>query len=463
MLEILLRYAFTLDFSPFESAGVAAEHAPIEDPVIQSLIKDQLSDEVISLHADAELLCKVKHKKFSRHDPDIVQWLCQGTALLVKLLGYMIHLKDDASLVLALKLLKNIVDDSLQIISSYQLDFSPEYGRDPRLDWRQIRKLKENIQLLLYRIHWEKPELDQVTAAITNAAFSCSLRKALFLDDIPVLEELLTSSVVMELWQSGKLEILAQGLSPLWPLRKPQIVELLLEHGYKNLLDEPVEEGYPPLCYAAAQGWKEEVLALLALGADVNAVRLGWNETPLFAAAGSSEENADDIIKILLAHGADPRISDGFDCLPWRYVIERHPLRALRLRAAQAEIDINEEYLKFAKTKQEEKFVIAVSASPHVEEKRSARHLPITFFSPQDKEAKLGKANPIQVKLGIKACAIPLPLCMMAEAYELLPGLSSNKSIVDGCNFVKTCHVILQKRICCCLMASCCLKTYWKR
>lgn len=67
-----------------------------------------------------------------------------------------------------------------------------------------------------------------------------------------------------------------------------------------------------PLCDAILRGDKEKVYALLATGADVNQKSLG--KTPLIFAA---RYNRVEIAKVLLKHGADPKIlcDGGFDVI----------------------------------------------------------------------------------------------------------------------------------------------------
>ena len=65
-----------------------------------------------------------------------------------------------------------------------------------------------------------------------------------------------------------------------------------------------------PLYYAASYGLKETVKLLISQGADINARAGGFGSTPLHAACYRRHP---EIVRILLAAGADPRISDNND------------------------------------------------------------------------------------------------------------------------------------------------------
>ncbi len=84
-----------------------------------------------------------------------------------------------------------------------------------------------------------------------------------------------------------------------------------------NLADE---RGFTPLHRAAAHGFYAEAIemaeALLASGADVNARSREHGFVPLHEATGA------EMIRLLVARGADPNIRNNADLTPLQYMIE---------------------------------------------------------------------------------------------------------------------------------------------
>ena len=98
----------------------------------------------------------------------------------------------------------------------------------------------------------------------------------------------------------------SQGeLAPLYLARTPEAITALLEHGADPNWES--EQGETALTHASHDGALDQVLALLAGGADANRPRSGW--PPLFYAAMAGHV---DVVDALLAGGAEPdRVHDG--------------------------------------------------------------------------------------------------------------------------------------------------------
>ncbi len=92
--------------------------------------------------------------------------------------------------------------------------------------------------------------------------------------------------------------ILSAGM-PAGPGAKP--------NGTRKLINEPSKDGYTALMAAASQGQTAAVKALIAAGADVNALNSA-HQTPLLIAIGSKHKST---IMALLDAGADPNILSG--------------------------------------------------------------------------------------------------------------------------------------------------------
>ena len=77
----------------------------------------------------------------------------------------------------------------------------------------------------------------------------------------------------------------------------------------KKLVDARDTDGSTPLHCATWKGHPEIVEALLAAGADVNAVNQNehWGTTPLHAAAHANQAQ---IAQLLIDHGANPKARD---------------------------------------------------------------------------------------------------------------------------------------------------------
>lgn len=113
-----------------------------------------------------------------------------------------------------------------------------------------------------------------------------------------------------------------------------RMVRLLLAAGAR--LDARDEVGATPLHWAAQWGDVPIARALLAAGADVNAVATGGGWTPLL---GAASEGRLEMVKLLLAHGANPDARDraGRTALIWAHQKGRADIEAV-LKAAGARI-----------------------------------------------------------------------------------------------------------------------------
>jgi ankyrin repeat protein len=103
------------------------------------------------------------------------------------------------------------------------------------------------------------------------------------------------------------------------------IVKMLLakgadpDGGWKEKVSNPA---YAPLHFAAGEGNIDVARLLLAKGSRVNAMRFGFRRTPLYDAL---EHRDKDMVKLLLAKGADPEADNSFgEALRWgqRDVVE---------------------------------------------------------------------------------------------------------------------------------------------
>jgi ankyrin repeat protein len=83
-----------------------------------------------------------------------------------------------------------------------------------------------------------------------------------------------------------------------------QTIAFLLNHGVD--LNLPDREGWTALHFAARDCSVPIVEELLARGAEVDALD-AFGNTPLWRAVMSRAQPAPDVVKALLAHGADPR------------------------------------------------------------------------------------------------------------------------------------------------------------
>ena len=85
--------------------------------------------------------------------------------------------------------------------------------------------------------------------------------------------------------------------------RHVSMIELLLKHGAN--INAPDSNGMTPLMLAAHYGYAEEVEPLLASGANIN-MQDQWGNTALHHCFGKFMDK--DTIKLLIAHGANPRL-----------------------------------------------------------------------------------------------------------------------------------------------------------
>jgi ankyrin repeat protein len=96
----------------------------------------------------------------------------------------------------------------------------------------------------------------------------------------------------------------------------PAVAAIATAHG----VDERDDEGRTPLMLSAGLGHDQVVCALLAAGADVNAVD-GRGFTALFYACHNGDEDSGypDVVEALLAAGADKEAQIGYGVRPLMY------------------------------------------------------------------------------------------------------------------------------------------------
>lgn len=364
------------------------------------------------------------------------EWMHASKPFLVELLIHLINPKTpDDEFNLILKLLENLSEKLYKTI----LPYSGSFGLNDigSTAYYRRKELLKNITRLYYWISYKTEDRYKIVNTIISIIFSACLVKILrrnesrrhevillepSIDDLHMLEQLLLAAPIKERWMSGELNVtLEDNVSSLWPLTCVHCTELLLKHGYKKLLDEYVDEGYTPLMHAVTYDDINSINALLKMGVDVNAVSSGWEETALFLAAQSKEENSDEIIELLLKNKADPRIPDCNGYKPWQYIIHNEDFfqRALWLRKAEAfaeSIDLMMKRASEQQTKKKHASLIKPGAS--------------LFFNLHSDLSS--KESLIHLEHGIKKCTIPLPLCMMVEAFDQLPGTSPYTNALMG-------------------------------
>jgi ankyrin repeat protein len=113
-----------------------------------------------------------------------------------------------------------------------------------------------------------------------------------------------------------------------------ETINTLLDAGMA--VDTRTSDGSTPLLIAAMNDRPEQVAALLARGADVNATN-GWGLTPLMAAGSSSPE----VVGALLAAGADLDARDQAGRVALHYMVAKHNALAVRMLCNRgAELDV---------------------------------------------------------------------------------------------------------------------------
>lgn len=163
------------------------------------------------------------------------------------------------------------------------------------------------LQLELVRAA-EDADADRVAALLKkhvdpDSAFgdgTTALHWAAYNDDIALVKLLLKAGAKPESFTR------LQKLTPLHMAAESGDAELIntfLDAGAKP--DEPNETGTTPLMIASASGNTAAVTTLLVHGANVNAREKTYGQTALFFAAA---RNRADVIRMLLAKGADPKV-----------------------------------------------------------------------------------------------------------------------------------------------------------
>lgn len=115
-----------------------------------------------------------------------------------------------------------------------------------------------------------------------------------------------------------------------------RIRDLIAAH--PDCADKDLGNGMSPLLYAALSGYTNIAEALIAAGADVNAVRASDGVTPLIVASAKGHVS---MVKLLLAHGADVSAYDAYGYFPLWYAFNQGN-EELRTVLVAAGADINQ-------------------------------------------------------------------------------------------------------------------------
>jgi len=169
-------------------------------------------------------------------------------------------------------------------------------AEEQRLNAALVQAAKEDdaaqVALLLKR----HAQVDAATGDATTA-----LHWAAYNDDLALVQLLLKADANPEprtrLHELTPLHMAAEN-------GDAALLDLLLKAGAH--VDAVTSTGTTPLMIAAASGSTAEVATLLAHGAQINAREKTYGETALFFAA---DHNRGDVVRLLLAKGADAKIS----------------------------------------------------------------------------------------------------------------------------------------------------------